>query len=112
MKAEVDREGLQEVFGLGPSKTPGHGVFRGIKELRPAHSLIFTKNGMKIWRYWNVESKEHTDSLDETIENVRFLVTDAVERQLVSDVPLCTFLSGGIDSSIITAIADMLNYFE
>jgi asparagine synthase (glutamine-hydrolysing) len=105
VSAELDREGLAEVFGLGPSRSPGSGVFKGIKELRPAHALTFSKNGLKIWRYWNVKSERHQDSLEETIEQVKFLVTDAVTRQLVSDVPLSTFLSGGLDSSIITAIA-------
>lgn len=105
LKTEVDREGLSEVFGLGPSRSPGVGVFKGVKELRPGHALLLTVNGLKVWRYWNVKSEEHGDSLGETIEKVRFLVTDAVTRQLVSDVPLCTFLSGGVDSSAITAIA-------
>ena len=56
--AEVDREGWQEVFGLGPSRTPGHGVFRGINELKPAHFLVFDRNGPRIKRYWNVEGKD------------------------------------------------------
>ena len=89
---ELDQEGLSEVFGLGPSRSPGSGVFKGIKELRPAHALTFSKDGLKIWRYWNVKSEPHQDSLDETAEKIRFLFTDAVTRQLVSDVPLCTFL--------------------
>lgn len=105
VKAEVNREGLAEIFGLGPSRTPGHGVFSGIDELRPAHALIFSREGLKIGRYWNVKSNIHTDSLGETVEKIRFLLTDAVTRQLVSDVPVCTFLSGGVDSSAITAIA-------
>lgn len=105
VKPEVDREGLAEVFGLGPSRSPGSGVFKGIEELRPAHALKFTRDGLKIWRYWNVQSAAHEDSLDETVEKVKFLFSDAVTRQLVSDVPLCTFLSGGLDSSAITAIA-------
>lgn len=105
VKTEIDYEGLAEIFGVGPSKSPGSGVFKGIKELRPAHALTFSKNGLKIWRYWNVKSEKHTDSVEETAEKVRYLVTDAVTRQLVSDVPLSTFLSGGLDSSIITAIA-------
>jgi asparagine synthase (glutamine-hydrolysing) len=105
IKTEIDHEGLAEVFGAGPSRSPGSGIFKGIKELRPAHALTFSKNGLKIWRYWNVKSAEHKENADETAEKVRFLVTDAVTRQLVSDVPLCTFLSGGLDSSIITAIA-------
>lgn len=105
IKAELDREGLAEIFGLGPSRSPGNGVFKGIKELRPGHVLSFDQNGLKVSRYWNVKSEKHQDTTDETIEKVRFLVTDAVTRQLVSDVPLCTFLSGGVDSSAITAIA-------
>ena len=105
VKTEIDHEGLAEIFGMGPSRSPGSGVFKGIKELRPAHALTFSKNGLKIWRYWNVKSGEHKDNVEETAEKVRYLVTDAVTRQLVSDVPLSTFLSGGLDSSIITAIA-------
>ncbi|MBN8192494.1 asparagine synthase (glutamine-hydrolyzing) [Bacillus sp. NTK074B] len=102
---QVDLQGLAEVLGLGPSRTPGNGVFKGVKELRPAHAMIFSKAGLNIWRYWNVKSEKHTDSFIETVSKVRFLLTDAIERQLVSDVPLCTFLSGGLDSSAITAVA-------
>ncbi|WP_110929054.1 asparagine synthase (glutamine-hydrolyzing) [Bacillus massiliglaciei] len=105
VKAEIDREGLAEVLGLGPSRKPGSGVFLGVKELRPAHALTLSQSGLRIWRYWNVKSERHTDSLEETSEKVRFLLEDAVTRQLVSDVPLCSFLSGGVDSSAITAIA-------
>ncbi|WP_409294771.1 asparagine synthase (glutamine-hydrolyzing) [Peribacillus sp. SCS-26] len=105
IKPEVDREGLSEILGLGPSRTPGSGIIRGVRELRPAHALTLSRNGLKIWRYWNVKSMEHKDSLDETADTVGFLLRDAVTRQLVSDVPLCTFLSGGVDSSAITAIA-------
>ncbi|MFD1170559.1 asparagine synthase (glutamine-hydrolyzing) [Oceanobacillus caeni] len=110
MKAEVDWDGLREVFGLGPSRSPGHGVFRGIQELRPAHALVFNRNGLKQWRYWNVKSQNHQHSLDETVEQVSFLVKDAIKRQLVADVPVCTFLSGGIDSSAICSVA--ADYFK
>ncbi len=101
----VDQEGLSEVFGLGPSRTPGHGVFKGINELRPGHFLVFNRQGMRIQPYWKLESKEHEDDLQTTIEKVRSLTIDAVQRQLVSDVPVCTFLSGGLDSSFISSIA-------
>ncbi|MFD1735269.1 asparagine synthase (glutamine-hydrolyzing) [Bacillus salitolerans] len=105
VKAEIGLDGIAEVFGLGPSRSPGHGVFNGVQELRPAHALTFSKQGLKVWRYWNVESKPHLDNVEETAENIRYLFKDAVTRQLVSDVPVCTFLSGGVDSSAITAIA-------
>lgn len=110
VKSEIGRDGLQEIFGLGPSRTPGHGVFKGINELRPAHALIFNRNGLKSWRYWNVESSKHTHTLDETVDRVAFLVKDSIERQLVADVPVSTFLSGGVDSSGISAIA--ADYFK
>ncbi|WP_397536468.1 asparagine synthase (glutamine-hydrolyzing) [Rummeliibacillus pycnus] len=105
VSATVGHEGLAELFGLGPSHTPGKTIYKHIQELRPGHLLKYDLNGLKISRYWNVKSKTHEDSFDDTVTNVRDLVVDAVERQLVSDVPVCTLLSGGLDSSIITAIA-------
>ncbi len=101
----IDRTGLSEVFGLGPSRTPGHGLFKDVDELRAGHAMTVTKAGLRVWRYWNLVSKEHKDSLEETAEKVRTLFIDSIERQLVSDVPVSTFLSGGLDSSAITAIA-------
>ncbi|TDQ42083.1 asparagine synthase (glutamine-hydrolyzing) [Aureibacillus halotolerans] len=103
--AVADLHTLHEVLALGPSRTPGSGVFRDINELRPAHYAIWTKEGLKVKRYWNVVSKSHFEDVHETSRHVRSLFVDAVERQLVSDVPLATFLSGGLDSSSITAIA-------
>lgn len=67
--------------------------------------MRFSREGLRKWQYWQLQSRKHEESLEETIEHVRLLLTDAIERQLVSDVPICTFLSGGLDSSIITGIA-------
>jgi asparagine synthase (glutamine-hydrolysing) len=110
VRAVIDREGVAEVFGLGPSKTPGHGIYKNIKDLRPAHALTYTKNGLKVWRYWNVQSMPHEESLNDTVAHVKELFEDAVTRQLYADVPVATFLSGGLDSSAISAIA--ANYYE
>lgn len=101
----IDEEGLGEIFALGPSRTPGHGVFRNVKELRPGCRLLFSRKGLALNKYWSLVSKPHEDSIRTTIKNVEELVIDAIERQLVSDVPVCTFLSGGLDSSAITSIA-------
>lgn len=106
----IDDDGLREVLGLSPSRTPGHGVYKGMEELRPAHWMRISKDGVLVNRYWQVKSKEHTDSLEETADRVRSLFVDTVQRQLVADVPVCTFLSGGVDSSAITAVAS--NYFQ
>ncbi len=105
VEAEVDAEGLAEVFLIGPARTPGFGVFRDITELRPAHCLLHTRSGTRVRRYWSLESAPHPDGLDATVEKVRFLLGDTVRRQLVSDVPVCTLLSGGLDSSGLTAHA-------
>lgn len=105
VEAELDADSLREIFAIAPARTPGHGIFKGVCELRPGHYMIVDKNGIKIKKYWGLESHEHTDTYEETIEKVRGLLVDAVKRQLVSDVPIGTLLSGGLDSSIITAIA-------
>ena len=102
---EVDAEGLAEIFVMGPSRTPGHGVFRGVAELRPGYCLMYDRKGIHTRRYWSLVSLEHEDDLDTTVARVRELFQDTVERQLVADVPVCTLLSGGIDSSAITAYA-------
>ena len=101
----VDRFGIGEIFLIGPGRTPGASAFSDIKELKPGECGTFSKDGLSIKKYWQIEAKEHTDSLEDTLEKVRFLVTDSVKRQLVSDVPLCCFLSGGLDSSIISSIS-------
>lgn len=101
----VDRFGLAEVFLLGPGRTPGCGVFKDIYEILPGACAIFTADGLKNKKYWSLNAGEHQTSPSKTIENLRELVEDSIRRQLVSDVPLCTFLSGGLDSSVITAIA-------
>ena len=110
IKAEVDNDGLKELFMLGPGRTLGKGVIRGIEEIKPGEAAIFNREGLKKYNYWTLKAREHEDSVEKTIEAVRELVTDSIERQLVSDVPLCCFLSGGLDSSIIAKIAS--DYFK
>ena len=105
VKVELDEEGIAEVFGLGPAHTPGNGIFKNIHELKPASYLIFNESGIHVDKYWKLKSKEHTDDFDTTCDKVKTLLMDSIQRQLCSDVPLCTFLSGGLDSSIITKFA-------
>lgn len=104
--ARIDSQGVAELLGLGPARTPGLGVFKGVEEVRPGCWLQFSREaGVKQYRYWALESKPHTDDFATTTTTVRTLVIDAIQRQLVADVPVCTFLSGGLDSSIISAVA-------
>lgn len=101
----IDSIGIGELFGVGPAHTPGISAFQDIFELKPAHFLIIRKDQTYQEEYWKLESRPHTDNLDETCEKVKYLLEDSIQRQLVSDRPLCTFLSGGLDSSIITLYA-------
>jgi len=105
VKPVLSREGLAEVFAISPARTPGHGVFRDVHEVRPGYSFIVTRDGIRKQKYWQLESLPHTDDVEDTAARVRELVTDSIHRQLVADVPVSTLLSGGLDSSIITAVA-------
>ncbi|MDE6730217.1 MAG: asparagine synthase (glutamine-hydrolyzing), partial [Oscillospiraceae bacterium] len=103
---EIDLNGISQVLLFGPGRTPGCGVFRHMHEILPAHYAYYSqKSGLEINCYWKLEAKEHTENFAQTAEHVRFLVTDAIKRQLVSDVPIGTFLSGGLDSSLISSVA-------
>ncbi len=106
----IDENSIAEIMFIGPGRTPGYGVFKGIQELKAACCGYYNKDGIKIRKYWTLSDKEHNDSLNETIEKVRYLVKDSITRQLTSDVPVGTFLSGGLDSSIISSIAN--TYFK
>lgn len=102
---EADLDSFREIFGVGPARTPGCGVFRGLREVKPGCVVEFSRAGIREHPYWVLEARPHTDSYAQTVETVSRLLRDAVKRQLVSDVPVCSFLSGGIDSSVVTAIA-------
>ena len=101
----VNMDSFREIFGIGPARTAGCGIFKNVFELKPGHYAVFDRGGFSETRYWELEAHEHTDSYEETVEKVSFLVRDAITRQMVSDVPVCSFLSGGLDSSIVTAVA-------
>ena len=101
--AVVDAEGLAEL--LAYIATPGHGVYQGVREVPPGHLVILDRTGQHLRRYWALPVREHTDDWATTVATVRGLLTDSVHAHLVSDVPLCTLLSGGLDSSAIAAIA-------
>ena len=104
-RAAIDVTGAAEILLLGPGRTPGCGVFRGIKELEPGCCALWENGKLQIERYWQLTDGPHTESFDDTTEHVRYLVEDAIRRQLVSDVPVGFFLSGGLDSSLICAVA-------
>lgn len=104
MTARIGHQGLNEIFSIGPARTSGCGVFQGIDELLPGHFAVYDTNGFRQHCYWKLESHSHEDSYQTTVEKTSALVLDSIRRQMVSDVPICTFLSGGIDSSLVSAV--------
>ena len=107
LEPKLDRESLCEIFGLGPAKTYGKGVFHNVFEVLPGYFYTYERERGHLEKhcYWQLVSRPHEESWDETVEHTRCLITDAVKLQLLSDVPISTFLSGGVDSSLVTAIA-------
>ena len=104
VKAQLDPQGAAELVLLGPGRTPGCGVFRGMHEVKPGCCGYYENGKLTINCYWKLTDREHTDSFEDTVAYVRYLVIDAIKRQMVSDVPIGTFLSGGLDSSLISAV--------
>lgn len=101
----IGPDGLAEVFIVGPARTPGHGVYRNVSELKPGQAMVFNREGLRTYTYWKLTSRPHEDNVEQTASHLRDLLFDTVERQLVSDVPVCSLLSGGLDSSALSAIA-------
>ncbi len=104
VRAELTQEGAAQILMLGPGRLPGSGVFRDISEIEPGCSAVYEGGRLSVRRYWMLRDGAHTDTFPQTAERVRALVLDAIRRQMVSDVPLGTFLSGGLDSSLISAV--------
>jgi asparagine synthase (glutamine-hydrolysing) len=104
-RAEIDAEGLAELFSQVGTGTPGHGIYRGLCQVRPGTYVRVGRDGVRTSAYWTLEAREHADDLATTAGTVRELLADAVDRQTVADVPLCSLLSGGLDSSVVSALA-------
>ena len=102
--AQLDGCGAAELLLLGPGRTPGSGILKNIYEIEPGFCGFYIDGKWIKREYWKLKDRIHTDSFGETAEKVKYLVTDAIKRQMVSDFPVGTFLSGGLDSSLISAI--------
>ncbi|MBC2874322.1 MULTISPECIES: asparagine synthase (glutamine-hydrolyzing) [Streptomyces] len=99
----VDTDGFRELFGF--VKTPGRSVWANLREVRPGTVVTVDRGGVREHVYWTLEAKEHRDDTETTVRRIRELLDDTVARQLVADVPQCVLLSGGLDSSALTALA-------
>ena len=103
VEAEVDARGMAEIISY--AFLPDSGVYRHISALPAAHLAVCDEQGMRITRFWSLHSTPHLDDAQTTAEHIRSLLEDTVKRQLIADVPVVTMLSGGLDSSGITAMA-------
>lgn len=104
VRAQLDHQGLNEIFSIGPARTGGCGIFQGIDELLPGTYAVYDREGLHHHCYWKLGSHPHEDNYETTVEKTASLVLDSIRRQMVSDVPICTFLSGGVDSSLVSAV--------
>ncbi len=102
---EIDAEGAAELILTAPGRTPGCGVIRGVREVLPGYCGTYSAGGLRLREYWRLHAYELNETFEQTAEHTRELVLDSIKRQLVSDVPVCTFLSGGLDSSLISSVA-------
>ncbi|BCH05721.1 asparagine synthetase B (plasmid) [Mesorhizobium sp. 131-2-5] len=101
----MDAEGLRRALCSSSFADPYNSVFRGMHEVRPGHIVRVSRDGIQQTTYWQLSDSGHTDDVPTTVRRVRELIEDTVKRQLIADVPLCTLLSGGLDSSAMTALA-------
>lgn len=101
----VAKDGWQSIFGIGPARIEGCGIYKNIYEILPGHCGTYSASGFVQKPYWQLEAKEVTDTYEQAVEKVKYLLEDSIIRQLASDVPICTLLSGGLDSSVVSAVA-------
>ncbi|WP_245456391.1 asparagine synthase (glutamine-hydrolyzing) [Mesorhizobium sp. M2A.F.Ca.ET.043.05.1.1] len=99
----MDADGLRRT--LCSIADPYNTGFRGMREVRPGHIVRVTRDSIQQMSYWQLTDSGHTDDVPTTVRRVRELLEDTIQRQLIADVPLCTLLSGGLDSSALTALA-------
>ncbi len=106
VSARVGLDGLRQ--SLTNFVIPGRAIYDGMYEVKPGHVVRVSRDGLVTRGYWKLEAREHADSLDATIKTVREHFERIIQQQTVADVPLCSLLSGGLDSSFVTAMADRI----
>ncbi len=85
-----------------------YSIWQGIYKLLPAHYLIYEQNQYTVKKYWDIEVDNNTPEPGSIIKNIEKLLEDCIDHHLISDVPVGVLLSGGLDSSIVTAMGSKL----
>jgi asparagine synthase (glutamine-hydrolysing) len=102
--ADVDLDALDSYLTFMSIPAPLT-IYRGVRKLPPASWLTCDASGVRVERYWQLEYLPKIDvSEREAVSRVRELLTEAVRKRLISEVPLGAFLSGGVDSSAVVAV--------
>jgi asparagine synthase (glutamine-hydrolysing) len=103
--AEIDVQALKEVFTYWSPLSP-HSIFKDIFELPPGHFMLVENGHITVDRYWSLDFSVETDqrSVDSYQDELEALLIDATRIRLRADVPVGAYLSGGLDSSITTAM--------
>ena len=102
LRPVVDMDGLRELFGLGPARTPGKTPWRGMYALEPGCALVARAENARVRRYFRLEAREHEDGAAATVETVRMMIERAVDD--IAPLRPAAMLSGGIDSTLLTAL--------
>ena len=103
IEATLDRDGLLELISLGPARKPGSAILKNIYEVKPGHYITYSREGIQDYTFHQFEIKEHTDSYEDTLEHITYLLDQSIHRLKDSVMPISSLLSGGLDSSIVTA---------
>ncbi len=103
VEAILDKNGLTELLSLGPARKPGSAIFKDIFEVKPGHFLTYHRDGLLDQAFHHFEIKEHTDSYEDTLDNISYLLDQSIKGLTPSVMPISSLLSGGLDSSIVTA---------
>jgi asparagine synthase (glutamine-hydrolysing) len=101
---QLDKSAVREYLQLGYVR-PERTIYSNVHTLPPAHRLTYKDGAVDIRPYWQLPAVEEGISMENAVEQFRHLFDQAVARQLVADVPVGAFLSGGLDSSTIVAVA-------
>lgn len=104
VKAQIDTAGLNELLSMGPAHTPGNTVFHNIFEVKPGHYICYgSKTRLNAVRYHQFVIEEHKDSYEDTVERVGTLLDRSLEASSAANEPFAALLSGGLDSSVVSA---------
>jgi asparagine synthase (glutamine-hydrolysing) len=104
IRARVDEDGFREALQF--VRIQERPIYSGMREVLPGQIVRVDRSGVHRRTYWKLEASEHRDDLTRTVDTVRALLNDIVRTQIVADVPLCSLLSGGLDSSVVTSLAN------